>query len=332
MGKISLISVIVPVYNGKDVIAGCIESLLDMDYPKDRYEIIIVDNNSVDETAAIIRKYSVKYLFEAQKGPSAARNAGAKAASGDILAFTDADVIVDRNWLIEIEKAFNLNQDIAGVVGKRSGINKNFWAECSQKSDEIHEANMEKQGNDLKEADTRNFSIRRDVFEKLKGFNTSIINAEDFELALRLYHQGHRLKFVRSVDIRHINPIDPFNIVNARREQSFNSYKFAMGYDEEHRKKYFPTLSNLHYRILFCMNKTFERPILLSLIVLMPVAIKISIFLVSLLKLLGFKNIASYIFIFSLRIPTFHGKILGRSVERGYLSQEACYKAKIFKR
>jgi len=51
------VSVIVPVYNGEKTIAECVKSLLSQDYPKDRYEIIIVDNNSKDQTAEIIKKY-----------------------------------------------------------------------------------------------------------------------------------------------------------------------------------------------------------------------------------------------------------------------------------
>ena len=67
-----LLSIIVPVYNGSDTIVSCIEHLENIDYPKEKYEIIIVDNNSDDNTRDIIQKYNVKYLFEEKKGQGAA--------------------------------------------------------------------------------------------------------------------------------------------------------------------------------------------------------------------------------------------------------------------
>ena len=94
------ISVIIPVYNGERTIGACVESLLAQDYPKDKYEVIIVDNNSKDKTAGIIKEYSVQYLFEGRIQSSyAARNAAIKAAKGEILAFTDADCAADKEWL-----------------------------------------------------------------------------------------------------------------------------------------------------------------------------------------------------------------------------------------
>jgi glycosyltransferase involved in cell wall biosynthesis len=124
--KMPLISVIIPVYNGEEFISRCIEALLNMDYPSDKFEIIIiVDNNSTDGTTEVVRRYPVRYIFESIKGPSAARNTGAKAVRENILAFTDVDVIVEKNWLFEIEKNFAIRKTVFLESG---GFDNNFMS------------------------------------------------------------------------------------------------------------------------------------------------------------------------------------------------------------
>ena len=103
MNNQPFISIIVPVYNGENIIGACLKSLLAQDYPKDKYEVIAVDNNSKDKTADIIKEYSVHYLFESKvQGSYAARNTGVRHAKGEILAFTDADCVADKGWLKKV--------------------------------------------------------------------------------------------------------------------------------------------------------------------------------------------------------------------------------------
>lgn len=113
-----LVSVIVPVYNGERTIGPCLKSLMEQDYPKDRYEVIVVDNRSQDGTADLVRKFPVRLLEEPRLQSSyAARNTGVRNAKGEILAFTDADCSVSRNWLTEGVEGFR-GGDVAGVAGK----------------------------------------------------------------------------------------------------------------------------------------------------------------------------------------------------------------------
>ena len=90
----------VPVYNGESMIGKCIESLWNQDYPKDRYEIIIVDNDSKDGTAEVIKRYPAKYVLEDKIHTSyGARNTGARHAKGELRAFCDADETAEKQWL-----------------------------------------------------------------------------------------------------------------------------------------------------------------------------------------------------------------------------------------
>lgn len=94
------VSIIVPVYNGSRTIDALLTSLLALDYPADRHEILIVDNKSTDDTRERIRRYPVTLLEETEIQSSyAARNRGIEAAKGEILAFTDADCVVEPTWL-----------------------------------------------------------------------------------------------------------------------------------------------------------------------------------------------------------------------------------------
>src|SRR5258706_1006326 len=103
-------SVIVATHDRPSHLAKCLHSLLALEYP--RYEIIVVDNApSTTETAELVQDICrqnphVRYMREDRPGPSWARNCGIAAAQGEILAFTDDDVVVDRCWLVRLVRGF----------------------------------------------------------------------------------------------------------------------------------------------------------------------------------------------------------------------------------
>ncbi len=115
------VSVIVPTHNRPDRLQACLRSLLALHYP--RYEVIIVDNApSTDATRDFIEQTyhdmpQVRYVREDRPGVSWARNCGMMVARGEILAFTDDDVVVDPYWLIELVRGFSRADDVACVTG-----------------------------------------------------------------------------------------------------------------------------------------------------------------------------------------------------------------------
>jgi glycosyltransferase involved in cell wall biosynthesis len=113
------ISIIVPVFNSASYVSHCLEALESQDYPRDRYEIIAVDNNSTDGSDSIVMGYpSVKLLREAKQGSYAARSRGLREAVGAVVAFTDSDCAPDGGWLASIMAG--MNQPGAGVVMGRT--------------------------------------------------------------------------------------------------------------------------------------------------------------------------------------------------------------------
>ena len=119
------ISVIICTYNRFSSLSETLESLMQMVIPSDMiWEIIMVDNNSNDKTKTLVETYAkerptlFKYIFEGRQGKSFALNTGVEAARGDILAFTDDDVLLDRNWLIAIKDAFDKYPKCRAFGGK----------------------------------------------------------------------------------------------------------------------------------------------------------------------------------------------------------------------
>ena len=108
-------SVVVPVFNAEHFIERCLRSLIRQTYPADRYEIIVVDNNSSDRSAEIAAKVGqVRLLQEAEQGSYAARNTGIRAARGRVVAFTDPDCEAQADWLEKI--ALAMERTDAGIV------------------------------------------------------------------------------------------------------------------------------------------------------------------------------------------------------------------------
>jgi len=94
------VSVVVPARDAAATLPALLESMPALDYPRDRFEVLVVDNASTDRTAELARRFPVRLLRERSVISSyAARNAGIRASTGEWIAFTDADCVVDRGWL-----------------------------------------------------------------------------------------------------------------------------------------------------------------------------------------------------------------------------------------
>ena len=116
MNKKPFASVIVCTYNGEAVIRDCLDALIVQDYPRDRYEIIVVDDGSTDRTNQIVSEYSVKIIKHSKNlGICSARNTGLRNANGKIVAYTDDDCIVKTSWLKNLIKFHR--DDVVAVGG-----------------------------------------------------------------------------------------------------------------------------------------------------------------------------------------------------------------------
>ncbi len=202
----SFISIVVPAYDAEPFIGRCIESLLSLDYPADRLEIIVVDNAASDRTRAIISGYPVTALSEERPGAAAARNRGIARARGEIVALTDADCEVDPSWLREIDGAL-AERELSAVMGFAEGSDDSFWACLEQRNFEAFWFREDEHGLRLRRSgiDTRNCAIRKDVLEACGSLNADLSDCEDLELGVRMRQRGFQIGFNAKMRVRHRN-------------------------------------------------------------------------------------------------------------------------------
>jgi glycosyltransferase involved in cell wall biosynthesis len=118
------VSVVIPTYNRATTVMHAIRSAAAVDYPSDGYEIIVVDNASTDATPQVVKNLqghvngrTLRYVLEKQLGLHNARHAGANAATGEILVFTDDDATFDPGWLQAYATAFAEHPEMAAAAG-----------------------------------------------------------------------------------------------------------------------------------------------------------------------------------------------------------------------
>ena len=120
------ISIVVPFHNVEQYIERCVLALLSQRFPKDSFEIIMVDNNSTDGSAEIVRRYSqIKLLCESKIGAYAARNRGVAESRGEIIAFTDSDCSPAPDWLQKIGQAL-ASPRVCIVQGRQCAASKSL--------------------------------------------------------------------------------------------------------------------------------------------------------------------------------------------------------------
>lgn len=171
------VSIIIPAFNEAKNIGRCLTSLKNLNFESERYEIIVVDNGSTDETVQIAKKFTDKVYVVPQVHVPALRNYGTKMAKGNIYAFIDSDCIAREDWL---QNALQHLERQPCVTGSRCHIPLNpTWVEkawFSQKSDGTYETVS---------LDAANMLLSADLFKKIGGFNETLASGEDYELCMR---------------------------------------------------------------------------------------------------------------------------------------------------
>jgi glycosyltransferase involved in cell wall biosynthesis len=191
-----LLSVIIPVYNEEKLIARCLESIISQDYPREKYEIIVIDNDSTDRTAAIAKQLGAQVIsFKKSHVISAVRQYGISKSKGKILAFMDADSIVASDWFLSFEKLFKSKKIVAACgVGVPDTDSKrtrfifelyNQYLRAQQQVGIVLPWGF-------------NFAVRKNVYDAVGGFNTSLKSGDDWELGLRIQRRFGKKSIVYS--------------------------------------------------------------------------------------------------------------------------------------
>lgn len=177
------ISVVIPAFNEEKLIAKCIKAVKNQTFPKEEYEILVIDNNSTDKTAEIAKKLGAKVIsYSKKQGFSAARHYGMLKAKGEIIASTDADSIPDTHWLETIEKLMQ-NKNLVYVGGTVLSTEGAFVNLSFVIHDFVARVN---QLFGISLIWGPNMAFRRDAFAQIGGFNTTLKTSDDWEFTLRI--------------------------------------------------------------------------------------------------------------------------------------------------
>jgi len=218
MDPLPIISVVVPALNEETVIARCLASLREQRLPANRFEVIVVDNGSVDRTREIARGFrgslAVTVLERSGVRISALRNCGAYAARGRYLAFLDADCIAPPHWLLQI--ADLLHADESRIVGAQYRIPlDSSWVARAWYGDlwrMKHGPVSYVPGGDM--------ALSRDVFLNVGGFDETIVTSEDTEFCERAAASSVRIMAVPSLSAVHLGT--PQTLEGFYRKQSWH--------------------------------------------------------------------------------------------------------------
>lgn len=201
-----MISVVVPAYNAERTLEACLKALLEQTVPSSDYEVVLVDDGSIDRTGALAQQFPVRYFRQENRGPAGARNLGVENATGDIIFFTDSDCVPQRDWIESMKRPFE-NGDVGGVKGAYRTEQRGLVARFAQvEFEERYE--LLKKHDYIDFVDSYSAAFRTSAFLDAGGFDTSFprANNEDTELSYKLARMGCRMVFVPEAVVYHRHP------------------------------------------------------------------------------------------------------------------------------
>ncbi|MGD2147361.1 MAG: glycosyltransferase [Anaerolineae bacterium] len=200
------VSVIVPFRDTETYIEDCVRALLAQAHPTDDVEIILVDNDSRDRSAEIVRRYSqIKLLSEHEPGAYAARNRGIAEARGDILAFTDPDCVPCANWLEQLTAAVR-RPGVGIVMGRQqfasdSPILAMLEAYETEKATHVFSGNVK----EVYFGHTNNLAVRRKLFDRCGPFRQIARGADTIFVRLAVDEYGCSIaRYCPEACVRHL--------------------------------------------------------------------------------------------------------------------------------
>lgn len=202
------VSIIIPTYNRIALLKNCLQSFENINYPKKYFEVIVVDDGSIDGTEEFMinnNKFNFNLVSIRQKnnGPAAARNLGIAKAQGEFIAFTDDDCVVEKNWLDECIRSFD-EDNIGGVGGATK--HKMTGAFC-EFMDFYKVMDPPVVNGEVLYLITANACYRRDAILAVNGFEEKIRNpgGEDPDLSMKVKEKGYKLIFNPNCVVYHFH-------------------------------------------------------------------------------------------------------------------------------
>lgn len=206
------VSIVVGIRNEERYIEECILSLLDLDYPKESYEIIIVDGMSTDNTRELVQKYPVQLLSNEKINVAAARNLGVKKAKGSFVAFTDGDCKVDKLWLRTLVKEMQqAPEDVTCVGGPNLVFDTDpvfarvvgYAQETLLGSGGSAQSHGYQKKQYVQSIPNCNAFYKKSVIEEVGYFDEYFVLGQDGDLNFRIGKAGYKFLFVPEAKVWH---------------------------------------------------------------------------------------------------------------------------------
>lgn len=186
------VSVVIPVLNSEKTLRVCLESVFSQDYPKSKYEVILVDGGSTDRTLEIAKRFPVRIVTELQRGRGRAYYRGLLEAKGEAIAFLDSDAYTEPSWLREVSIELMKDPLVAIVYcSSKAPSNASFLQKC------IDALNYKGKGQ------ANGVLYRYDAIRKTNGFDERLNYLQENELEYRILRMGYRIKYINKVLILH---------------------------------------------------------------------------------------------------------------------------------
>jgi len=251
------ISVIVPTFGRPRELRECLDAIARLDYPRDRYEVVVVDDGSnppvepwADAAAPGLR---VRWLRQENAGPAAARNAGARAAAGEILAFTDDDCRPASDWLPAFAAA--LSREPRALCGgtTTNALEDNACSVASHAIVDVAVDHLHAGGDDLRFFPSNNLALRADGFAAIGGFDASFRTAEDRDLCDRWLRAGRPLVRAPAAKVEHRHVLSLGGFWRQHFGYGRGAYRLHRARSRRGAPPYVPDLG--------CYAKVFRRPV-----------------------------------------------------------------------
>ena len=202
------VSIVIATYNRSQMLRRALLSLDVLDFPKNRYEVIVVDDGSEDGTAETVSRtsrdvsFKLSYHRQENRKAGAARNLGIRHAKGEIIAFVDDDMIMPSEWLRKLLEPFRSDPEIGAAGGPgydtpdgvsliSRGISYALTSFLGTAG--VHGTTKIRWGRYYPRSG--NMAARKSALNEVGGFNENVFPAEDIDLAFRLRKAGYRLAF-----------------------------------------------------------------------------------------------------------------------------------------
>ncbi len=207
-----IVSIIVPTYNSAKTLEACLRSITEQAY--DNIELIVVDNNSADNTKQVASKYT-PHVYNRGPERSAQRNFGVEQATGEYVMIIDSDMELGQNVAAQCVAQFNINPHLMGVTIPEESFGEGFWAQCKRLERSYYV------GVSWMEA-ARCF--RRATYQQAGGYDEAMVSGEDWDLSQRIAAMGplgHIAEFIRHNE-------GHLKLISTLKKKYYYAQKFSM--------------------------------------------------------------------------------------------------------